>query len=713
MSEVQHRGICFKTQGVDAPTILKHSGVFKGIRNQVKCTLCSSNKVPKECKTYDSSSLVCTVCSKRKRSCDYAALLRFSAYAHMENISVSEAADRLKKFNVGFTLPLDLYKRALLVLEKQNPAPGVLGTIDDEREKFFPETNRKRLAKLFLDSKGQGSSDVKEKEQKTSQGSASSLQPLLPLRVVIPASSNSNSPQTLVQQDYAATRQEAEPSNSITVQNFENPRKRSAPAAIEADSQRYVRPRVEPSESSIGAIDPPFGSGTMSYTPAVNRKEPANHTAEEAVNTLISQLTKEGLEIEETTVWGKFVHRHRSTIARLEAEEAKSATYHEQRERLKEQLQAAVNRSEGLEADVAVERAKTDMSDARVRALEESSSKIIEEFRKARDRVKELEGMMAERIPSANGTPEIARLQQNVKALQQTISEVRSDVSKSRSAFHALTRQHENTLRRNDHIAETNRRLTREISEAQTQLIDKDRELAMMGDLVLNSTGTSSDPVVLELQTDRDRLRVDRKLALEYATMLHQLDLPGFVWRFEQQIAEPLSWLYNFIRTCRDEDVVNSPLFVEVQSVLAGAIPSVTNAACRSQLALRAVLADFDMQFPELRNVLKGSISQRVVHTLSQNSGFESIFSSVEPVFDFDRIMRFDEDLWNPFPLTTLKDTPSPSLREAIKVFLAELEVIPDTPKSPSSVTSNSRGTSISSSLSVDSLTSPPRGSHL
>lgn len=210
--------------------------------------------------------------------------------------------------------------------------------------------------------------------------------------------------------------------------------------------------------------------------------------------------------------------------------------------------------------------------------------------------------------------------------MQQTVSDLRSDLDRSRSAFDALSRQHEATLRRNDYVAETNRRLTLEISEAESQLIEKNRELTMLGDLVVSSIGTSSESVVLEIQSDRDRLRTDRKLALEYAAM--QLDLPGFIWHFEQQIAEPLFRLHNFISTCRDKDIVNSPLFLEAHSVLAGAIPSITNAACRSQLALRAVLEDFDMQFPDFRNVLEGSVSQRVVHTLSRNSGFESIASN-------------------------------------------------------------------------------------
>ncbi|KAF9062830.1 hypothetical protein BDP27DRAFT_1368539 [Rhodocollybia butyracea] len=134
-----------------------------------------------------------------------------------------------------------------------------------------------------------------------------------------------------------------------------------------------------------------------------------------------------------------------------------------------------------------------------------------------------------------------------------------------------------------------------------------------------------------------------------------------------------------------------SPLFREARSVLAIAIPTVTNAATRAQVALRTVLEDFDSQFPEVRSLLERSLSRRMVHTLSRNSGFESIISASEPVFDYDRIIRYGDVVESGaelFPLETLRDTQNPSLREAIRSLLSKLQIESYTPASPPPIAS-------------------------
>ncbi|KAF9061067.1 hypothetical protein BDP27DRAFT_1370001, partial [Rhodocollybia butyracea] len=94
-------------------------------------------------------------------------------------------------------------------------------------------------------------------------------------------------------------------------------------------------------------------------------------------------------------------------------------------------------------------------------------------------------------------------------------------------------------------------------------------------------------------------------------------------------------------------------------SVLAIAIPTVTNAATRAQVALRTVLEDFDSQFPEVRSLLERSLSRRMDNPL-----WDVVESGAElfPLETSSPILppRLQPHLSRPagFPIAT----PSPSL---------------------------------------------------
>ncbi|KAF9063373.1 hypothetical protein BDP27DRAFT_1478610 [Rhodocollybia butyracea] len=122
--ELEHRAICFKSQGVDVETIIKNARTYSAIQSEVRCSACASCK------------------------------------PQMTNIPISTAVECLQTQNVGYKFPSELYKHSLEVLEECNSAPAVLLAIHSEREKLFPEAaeDRKRLAAVISESRGAGSS---------------------------------------------------------------------------------------------------------------------------------------------------------------------------------------------------------------------------------------------------------------------------------------------------------------------------------------------------------------------------------------------------------------------------------------------------------------------------------------------------------------------------------------------------------------------------
>ncbi|KAF9064071.1 hypothetical protein BDP27DRAFT_1426192 [Rhodocollybia butyracea] len=420
-----------------------------------------------------------------KQQCDFSTLLRFCAYAFMQNIPISTAVERLQTQNVGYKFPSELYKRSLEVLEERNSAPAVLLAIHSEREKLFPEAaeDRKRLAAVIAESRG------------AARYPAISKPPTPP----------SSSPLTVPTVDSSP------PASS---------KKRAAPA----DNGRVVRQRVEsppptpvptvplrsPAHSNLPTLPdsslPPQGS-TVSKIAAVS--------AEETVQELIFRLMAEGHELDEKTFWAKLMNTHQQIVAKLNAEEAKSRGYTEEIVRLRSDEDSLATRNARLQAEVNVERARADMLATQVQALGESSAKVTDEFRAAMDRTKELEMKLAEREPPPSNPPSTAKLQQTIQLLQRTISKLQTELGTVNRSFTGLSSRYSELLRRNDYVVDNNRILFRDSTELQTQLAEKKREIDMLGSLLVQAVGEALSPVVEELQADRRHLQQERKIALE------------------------------------------------------------------------------------------------------------------------------------------------------------------------------------------------------
>ncbi|KAF9053979.1 hypothetical protein BDP27DRAFT_1433707 [Rhodocollybia butyracea] len=117
-------------------------------------------------------------------------------------------------------------------------------------------------------------------------------------------------------------------------------------------------------------------------------------------------------------------------------------------------------------------------------------------------------------------------------------------------------------------------------------------------------------------------------------------------------------------------------------------MPAITNAACHAQLALRTVLEDFDMQFPEVRKLLRQSSGSPVVPDLLRNDRIESVTSTIETIVNFDHTVPYSDSEYlkstvDFFPLQTLRGPASLALQVAIKKLLAEFDVFPYMPASP------------------------------
>ncbi|KAF9059198.1 hypothetical protein BDP27DRAFT_1431658 [Rhodocollybia butyracea] len=245
-------------------------------------------------------------------------------------------------------------------------------------------------------------------------------------------------------------------------------------------------------------------------------------------------------------------------------------------------------------------------------------------------------------------------------------------------SFEALQSSHEEILCCNNHIVETSCWVQWGKEVVESQLHDARYEMKLLGNMLKSSAGFSNDSLVQRLQSDQELL------ALEYVLMLHQLDLPGFI-------------------NC-DSTVAELPLFVEAHSALSNTVPSITNEACQSQLALRMVLEDFNLQYPHICHLLQCSTSGWTEQTLARNAGFETVISAIKLIFNQDCTiqygchLQFTSDL---FLLQNLCNAQGSSLWEAIRGLLNGLDIVADSPSSPTVPRT------ISSSVSYLLLTNP------
>ncbi|KAF9059468.1 hypothetical protein BDP27DRAFT_1431311 [Rhodocollybia butyracea] len=633
MSEIEHRNLCFRTQGVDVAKIIEHSRAYADIQNEIKCSICRLQKPPPSCLRPE-NSLVCELCHGRKRTCDFTTLLRFCAYAQLERITVAAAVAHLNSL-VDLKFPEALFRDALKVLERGNNSVSALQAIAEER-------------------KGLNTFLHLQKEESTSTAKLDpSIHPV--------AESSTRRPEC--------------PPHIPPHSSPEISQKRAAPSAPE-QADCVVRPRLHKSNPSPLESVPTVPPFIPTHPVPSNSNPPASRPA--------PVPTVEGSGVDERDLPSKFIQTYRSTVRQLQDEKERSARYRQERDRLQDELRSAAARIQGLQADAHVEHNRAEELFARVKTAEASSVLVTEEFRKSRQRTVELESQLAARPMRSESEVDVSRLQESIRRLQGTVDRMRDKLNEAARSFNVLSTQHERLLRRNDRIAETNRRVAREISELEATLVEKKREVRMLGNMVLFSVGPSAESLVRDLQDDREALAKERNLALEYATMLRQLDLPGFVRRFEQRVSEPLFRLTNLLRICEDREIVKSPLFVEAYSTLSEATPAITSAACRAQLALCTVLEDFDLQFPQVHELLRQSSGSWVVPDLLRNAGIEPAISTIEPIFDFDRTVPYSEYLKSSvdfFPLQTLRDPESPALQVAIKKLLAEFKVIPGLPE--------------------------------
>ncbi|KAF9059207.1 hypothetical protein BDP27DRAFT_1431630 [Rhodocollybia butyracea] len=384
--------------------------------------------------------------------------------------------------------------------------------------------------------------------------------------------------------------------------------KRAAPSAPE-QADCVVCPRLHKSNPSPLESVPTVPPFIPTHPVPSNSNPPASRPA--------PVPTVEGSGMDERDLPSKFIQTYRSTVRQLQDKKERSVRYRQERERLQDELRSAAARIQGLQADAHVEHNRAEELFARVKTAEASSVLVTEEFESLANVQLSLESQLAGRPMRSESEVDVSRLQESIRHLQGTVDRMQDKLNEAARSFNVLSTQHERLLRRNDRIAETNRRVAREISELEATLVEKKREL----------------------------------------------DLPGFVRRFEQRVSEPLFRLTNLLRICEDREIVKSPLFVEAYSTLSEATPAITSAACRAQLALRTILEDFDLQFPQVHELLRQSSGSRVVPDLLRNAGIEPAISTIEPIFDFDRT-----------------DPESPALQVAIKL-LAEFEVIPGLPE--------------------------------
>ncbi|KAF9053978.1 hypothetical protein BDP27DRAFT_1433706 [Rhodocollybia butyracea] len=288
-------------------------------------------------------------------------------------------------------------------------------------------------------------------------------------------------------------------------------------------ADHVFRPRLHKSNLSPLESAPTLPSSIPTHPVPSNPSPPASRPA------LVPVV--EGSSVDEQVLPSEFVQAYRSALRQLQDKKERSAQYREERGRLRDELRSVF---------------------VRMKTVEASSALVIEEFWKSCQRTMELESQLAARPVSSESEVDVTRLQESIRRLQGTVDHMRDELKVADRSFKDLSTKHEDLLHRNNRIVETNHCVGRAMSELEGILMEKKREVRMLENIMLFSMDPSAESLVRDVQDDREALAKEHNLALEYATMLRQLDLPGFVRRFEQRVVEPLFRLSNLLHTCED-----------------------------------------------------------------------------------------------------------------------------------------------------------------
>ncbi|KAF9018481.1 hypothetical protein BDP27DRAFT_1440203 [Rhodocollybia butyracea] len=500
MSEAAHRSACFKIHSVETSFILEHAGIFESTRAEVRCSLC--RETASACIRPD-ESLTCNLCHKRKKQCDFFTLLRFCAYANLEGIHVSEAVARLRGAPKILDFPAELYKKALKVLEARSNRPSELGRIMDERERLFPQADEdtERLRQFIATDRAQDPSRggvVVEKRRKHPKKMKKAKNPEKlrdvpssqshdrhgPLRVLIPALPRVAAPVPLAPIPLPTIVSPTSPPHPSSSTDPSLRTKRAAP--VEADSNRNVRPRLDNS-IPLAPTRAPVDMGKMiPHVPLPSQD-------------LNAQFHSRGYNLEQQSFLADFVGNHRSTVQELQEERDRAARYRSERDHLRQELAEVTSRSAGFEAEAHVERTRAELLAVQLKESTSSSAVLRKEFLKSRERTKELEQRLAEN-----------------RRLRASEDHLREELKRAEGTFEAI--QSKEAL--------------------ESQLREARYEMSALGNMLKSAAGSSNDSLVRKLQSDRELLILERNIALEYALMLRQLDLPGFINRFEQRVTE-------------------------------------------------------------------------------------------------------------------------------------------------------------------------------
>ncbi|KAF9059985.1 hypothetical protein BDP27DRAFT_1430612 [Rhodocollybia butyracea] len=99
----------------------------------------------------------------------------------------------------------------------------------------------------------------------------------------------------------------------------------------------------------------------------------------------------------------------------------------------------------------------------------------------------------------------------------------------AKHVFKVLQDSHDNHLHCHDRDANANRRVQQDLSASDTQLCKSQSKLKMLENMLESTAGLPTDSILHQLQSDWELLIKERIIALEYTSMLQQLDLPCFV----------------------------------------------------------------------------------------------------------------------------------------------------------------------------------------
>ncbi|KAF9065619.1 hypothetical protein BDP27DRAFT_1366313, partial [Rhodocollybia butyracea] len=150
-----------------------------------------------------------------------------------------------------------------------------------------------------------------------------------------------------------------------------------------------------------------------------------------------------------------------------------------------------------------------------------------------RERTKELEQWLALRPPMVTDSEEFLHLEEENRRLRASEDHLREELKRRKETFEAIQSNHEEVLRRNDR----NCGGKSSSSNGGRKLWNLSCARLECRWFLQRFLGPKS------FKSDRELLILERNIAL----MLRQLDLPGFINRFEQRVTEPVFRLYNLL----------------------------------------------------------------------------------------------------------------------------------------------------------------------